>query len=61
MSEISERLELAAKLAEEAGALARDRFGTNSLSVEKKSDGSFVTDADRDAEHHNLEDDRTDD
>lgn len=50
MSEISSRLELANRIAVEAGKLTLQHFGSTSLEVQKKGDGSPLTIADQQAE-----------
>lgn len=50
--DLSERLELAVAVAREAGLLTLDYFNRRGLDVQRKSDGTPVTVADRRAEEH---------
>ncbi|QDU88666.1 Histidinol-phosphatase [Pirellulimonas nuda] len=49
-SQVAQRLEFAVQIAHEAGAVTLDYFRSASLAVDRKSDGSPVTAADRAAE-----------
>lgn len=49
-SQVADRLEFAVRIAHEAGAVTLDYFRSASLAVDRKSDGSPVTAADRAAE-----------
>ena len=51
-ADLDARLELALRLAREAGRIAMERFGDPRLGVDRKGDDSPVTEADRAAERH---------